>query len=126
MRFSEPKSRGEIAMRQHQRELLRRRHRMSGARRSAGLGVPAGVARARLDRHGQGHVQDGLGQVAGHVHGQRLEGRNVERVQATSGGRRLRSSTSVGRKPASVLPAPVGATQQRRMPACASASSRSW
>ena len=36
------------------------------------------------------------------------------------------SSTRVGRKPASVLPAPVGATSRAERPTCAAASSASW
>ena len=42
----------------------------------------ARVARAALHRHGQPHLADGRLQVAGHVHRQRLERRDVERVHA--------------------------------------------
>ena len=78
------------------------------------------VAGAGLHRHRQPHLGDGRFQIARHVHRQRLERRDVERVQArwraTRLGRPARS-IRLGRKPARVLPPPVGATSSTLSPA---------
>ena len=88
------------------------------------------VAGARLQPDRQAHLGDRPLEVARDVDRQRLQRRDVERVEAAalagSGrGQRRRSSTSVGRKPASVLPAPVGAISSTERPARARASSSS-
>jgi hypothetical protein len=72
---------------------------------AAALGV-GGVAGAVLDPDRRPAPSMG-GQVAADVGGQRLEGRDVEGVQA--GGRGRAKFGQVGRNPASVLPPPVGA-----------------
>ena len=74
----------------------------------------------------------GFVEVALDVDGQRLERRDVERVDAAPAPRPACASAaparsvSVGRKPASVLPAPVGAISSTDLPACAFASSSIW
>ena len=88
-----------------------------------------GIAGARLDADRKAHLLDRSEQVAMHVGGERLERRDIERVDAALPLRRCTSpdsETRLGRKPASVLPAPVGAISrvERR---CAALSSRaSW
>ena len=74
---------------------------------------------------------DRLLEVAGDIDGQRLQRRDVERVDAAafrpvgSAGARW-SATRLGRKPASVLPAPVGAISRVERPALALSSSSNW
>ena len=90
---------------------------VSPVRLSARTGSPIsaiGVSRLRLD-----------------VDGQRLEGRDVERVQLAlalraqvlAGGGARRARSGCGRKPARVLPPPVGAISSASCPA---APARSW
>ena len=61
--------------------------------------------------------RDRRGQVARDVGGQRLQRADIERVQPGARARRA-ASTSDGRKPASVLPPPVGAISSTLSPAC--------
>ena len=82
----------------------------------ARLAVGRRVAGAGLDPDRQAHLLDRGEQVALDVDRQRLQRRDVERVQAL--GRAVRSARQmVGRKPASVLPAPVAATSSALRPA---------
>ena len=111
---------------QQQRQLLGRGQQ--DIRRIAPLPLPPRhrrVAGAGLDLDRQPHLGDRRLQIAGDIDRQRLQRRNVERVEAAAAftprpvemrlflppPRRegAESSTSVGRNPASVLPAPVGA-----------------
>ena len=103
---------GRVGMRQHQRDLLRRGQQDVG--RPKTLALAAGgwrVAGAGLERDRQPHLGDRLSQVAGDVDGKRLQRRDVEGVDAgmRAWRRRAARSTRLGRKPASVLPPPVGA-----------------
>ena len=128
------------------------------------------VAGARLDADRQPHLRNRRFEIARDVDGERLERRDVERVQPavaahvaaewrsallllpslgggdgggggagraarperpappspTGGGRTALNSTRLGRKPASVLPPPVGAISSTERPACAFARSSSW
>ena len=106
-----------------QGELFGRRQQDVGRR--AALALPfggRGVAGAGLDAHGKPHFGDGNFEIARHVDGERLQRRDVERVQRRAArARPLPSSTSDGRKPASVLPAPVGAISKALSPASARA-----
>ena len=105
---------GRAVMRQHQRDLLRRGEQNVGRQRRAGAARrEAGVSPVRVSSViGSPISATGVGQVAGDVDGERLERRDIERVDAARAvlRRRARSrSTRLGRKPASVLPPPVGA-----------------
>ncbi len=116
---------GRIGGGEQQRQLLRRRHQ--DVRRIAALACALRdrrIAGARLDPDRQLHLGNRRFEIARDVDGERLQRRDVERVQAfasvrsvacrskqfLAASRRARSiSTSVGRNPASVLPPPVGA-----------------
>ena len=112
-----------IACGDQQRQLLRRGQKDVGRRQLLSLALVRGrVAGARFDGNRQPDLFHGLGEIALDVDGQRLQRRNVERVDAAM---RLpsfrfgRSASSVneGRNPASVLPAPVGAISSTDCPA---------
>ena len=107
-----------IAQQQAQRfgrgqQHLRRPHPL------ARLAVRRRVAGAGLDPDRQAHLLDRADQVALDVDRERLQRRDVEGVQALRPGCSA-SSQMVGRKPASVLPAPVAATSSALRPARAS------
>ena len=117
---------GGALMRQHQRDLLRRGQQDVGRQHAlAGAARGRRVAGARLEPDRQRHLRDRRGEVARDVDGQRLERRDIERVDrgrraSRFGGRRARS-TRLGRKPASVLPPPVGAISSVSRPGAARA-----
>ena len=122
---------GRAFMRQHQRDLLGRGQQNVG-RRDALARAARGrrVAGAGLEPDRQLHLRDRHGQVARDVDGERLERRDVERVDGGCsrfrfGGWRARS-TRLGRKPASVLPPPVGAISSVSRPVPAWSSSANW
>ena len=104
-----------------QRQLFRRGQQNVGRRMALALAARGRrVAGAGLHRHGQIHLRDGRFQIARHVHRQRLQRRDVERVQARACGRVWACparSIRLGRKPARVLPPPVGATSSTLCPA---------
>ena len=85
--------------------------RMSGGVAALALALRGRrVAGARLDADGKPHLGDRDFEIARDVDGQRFQRRDVERVQRARGAApRSARSTSDGRNPASVLPAPVGA-----------------
>ena len=100
--------------------------RMSGGSRRWRVRFDTGVSPVRVSiRIGRAHLGDRGFEIARDVDRERLQRRDVERVQALRAAKRrgrsrpvcLRqaprccslNSTSVGRKPASVLPPPVGA-----------------
>ena len=96
-------------------------------RRGLALALALGgrrVAGPRLHRDGKAHLGHRLGQVAVDVDGERLQRRDIERVQPRLAGDPA-SSTRLGRNPASVLPPPVGATSRAERPARSRASSSS-
>ena len=126
---------GRIGGRQQQRQLLRRRQQDLG--RIAPLPLALGdwrVAGACFDADRQTHLGDGRFEVARDIDGERLQRRDVERVQPAlapqvaaggeeflsrfrrAGSATLLSSTRLGKKPASVLPPPVGAISNTERP----------
>ena len=116
-------TRGASCGRQQQRQLLGRGEQ--DIRRRIFLALAArrrGVAGAGFDAHGQTHLGHRRFQIARHVHRQRLQRRDVERVERARlfrrgcAGRGRPSSIRLGRKPASVLPPPVGATSSTDSP----------
>ncbi len=112
-----------VGRRQQQRQLLGRGQEHVG--RIAALALAARhrrVAGAGLDLDPEPHLGDRPLEVARDIDGERLQRRDVERVEAARAnffprvlptaplsGVAPPSSTRVGRNPASVLPAPVGA-----------------
>ena len=126
-------------------DALKRRRRCAGRprRRAAGRGFRAWSAGCAAGRRAGGRAglaevspvrsstrmarpssSSGRGEVAPDVGGQRLERRDVEGVEAGRRARR-RARRGVGRKPASVLPPPVGA-MSRSAGSPARASIASW
>ena len=107
---------------EEQRELLGRGEQDVGRIELLALALVSGVSPVRVSmRDRQPHLADRLAEVALDVDGERLERRDVERVDAAmrlAGLRFGRSTRSVrlGRKPASVLPAPVGAISSTERP----------
>ena len=91
----------------------------------ARLAVGRRVAGPGLDPDVEPHLADRVEQVALDVDRERLERRDVERVQALCRGASI-SSASEAMNPARVLPAPVGATSRALRPARAAASISSW
>ena len=95
---------------------------------SAAGACRAGVSPVRVSIvTGSPISSDRLAEIALDVDGERLERRDVERVDAAIGLARLALGpvgqlVRLGRKPASVLPAPVGAISSTDFPACAFAS----
>ncbi|MEY9167365.1 hypothetical protein ABIE78_005484 [Sinorhizobium fredii] len=76
-----------LAISNQQRELLRRRQQQIG--RVQLLALPLAlwrIASAVLDPHRQAHFADRLRQIALDIDGERLERRNIERVDADEGG----------------------------------------
>ena len=72
-----------VAVRQHERDLLRRGEQDVG--RGEALALAAGgrrIAGAGLERDRQPHLRHRLGQIAGDIDGKRLQGRDVEGVDA--------------------------------------------
>ena len=69
-----------------------------------------GVACAVLDPHLQTHLGDGRAQVPGNVRGQRLQGRDIERVQALMPA--LGQFDQRGQKPGQGLPRACGCDQE--------------
>ena len=115
-------------MGQQQRQLLRRGQQDVGRGYGAGAGgARPGVSPVRVSTVPAAHLGDGRFQVARHVHRQRLERRDVKRVQAALAARarfgRPARSIRLGRKPARVLPPPVGATSSTLSPRCAHSAS---
>ena len=120
---------------EQQRELLGRGEQDVGRIAALALALrDRRVAGAGLDADRQPHLGDRPLEIARDVDRERLQRRDVERVQAAvrriprpvetqlaglRAAERAASSTSVGRKPASVLPAPVGAISSAERPACA-------
>ena len=90
-----------------------------GPRALAGLAVGRGVAAARLDRDRQAHLLDRAKQVAAHIMRQRLQRRDVKRVQAIRGERPLRGAEidQRGQEPCQRL-ARAGVGHQQRVLAC--------
>ena len=152
---------GRVGRGENERELLGRGQQ--NVRRVAALALALGgrrVAGAGLDPDRQRHLGDRRFEVARDVDGERLERRDVKRVQpalaaniaaggdelarapgrsakaelACKRGRELAervkalafNSTRLGKNPASVLPAPVGAISSTERPARALASNSSW
>ena len=118
------------------RHLLRRRQQDVGRIELLPLPfVDRRVAGARLEPDRQAHLGDRRFEVAVDVDGERLQGRDVERVRADQRARRAsrsfarnrarERSTRLGRKPASVFPAPVGAMRSADFPASPSPEARS-
>ena len=144
-RLSEPNRNGASSRGEQQRELLGRGEQDVGRIAPLALALRGRrVAGAGLEPDRQRHLGDRAFEVARDVDRERLERRDVERVQparaadAAAGGderflpacastmaRCSLNSTSVGRNPASVLPAPVGAISSAERPARALASSSS-
>ena len=92
---------------------------MRRLRALARLAVGRRVARARLDANGQPHFLDRLEQVALHVDRQRLQRRDVERVQPVMV-RMLHQIRDRGEKPRQRLPRPGRGDEQRILPGPAS------
>ena len=128
-----------LATGDQQGNLFRRRQQNNPAgSRFCRCRLCCGVSPVRVSmRNGSCHFLDRLCQIAFDIDSQRLQWRNIERVNATPrqrpcSNRALRfalscvRSTSDGRKPASVLPAPVGAISRQESPDCAMSSSSSW
>jgi hypothetical protein len=125
-----------IGIAEQQRQRLRRGHQQVG--RPLALAQPPALRRVAgpaLGAHRQLHLGDRRLEVAADVGGQRLQGRDVERVQlalalgsarSLPARRRSVSSISDGRKPARVLPPPVGAISSALLPCRASSISASW
>ena len=104
---------------EHQRQRLGRRHQH--VRRRAALALALALRRVagpRLDGDRQAHLGQRRLQIAVDIHRERLQRRDIERVQSGTG-RYVASSARLGRKPASVLPPPVGATSRAERPAAA-------
>ena len=129
-----------VGRRQQQRELLRRGEQDIGRITALALALGGGrVAGAGFQPHVEAHLLHRDFQVARDVDRQRFERRDIERVQALRAARMSRpvetsrrgaavvsyNSTSVGRKPASVLPPPVGAISSTERPSRALASNSS-
>ena len=125
---------GGVRGREQQRQLFRGREQDVG--RIAALAQALSgrcIAGAGLDADRQRHLGDRRIEIACDIDRQGLEGRDIERVQAAAGIARIRrdrgaaalNSTSVGRKPASVLPAPVGAISSVERPVRAFCNSAS-
>jgi hypothetical protein len=102
-----------------EQERQRFRCRQQDVRRPRALACLAlgrGITAARLDAQGQADFLHRRQQVALHIMGQSLERRDIERVQPFGWGhvpsREGAKAASVGRNPASVLPAPVSATSK--------------
>ena len=125
--LSEPNSAGASWMRQHQGDLFRRGEENVGRQIALpGAARSRRVAGARLERDGQPHLRDRLGEVAGNVGGERLQRRDIEGVDRARRGLAAHwGSTRLGRKPAKVLPPPVGAMSSVSRPARASSSKAS-
>ena len=116
-----------VGVAQQQRQRFRRRHQQVG-RPLALAQAPAlrRVAGAALGAHRQLHLGDRQLEVAADVGRQRLQRRDVERVQLALAlgmrevlaGLRRRSVSSIsdGRNPAKVLPPPVGAISSALLP----------
>jgi len=85
------------------------------------------IAGPRLDADGQCHLCNRRFQVARNVDRERLERRNVERVQRRLAARpeALRVRFRPAEIPASVFPPPVGATSKTESPRAAWSSSAS-
>ena len=83
--------------------------------------VDGRVAGARLEADGEAHLGDRPFEVARDIDGERFQRRDVERVRPAPAGplgrRPLVQRDEVGRNPASVLPAPVGAMSSVSRPA---------
>ena len=139
--FQGRKQKRRVVGRQQQRQLFR--CGQQDVRRVAPLPLPPRhrrIAGAGLDLDRQAHLGDRRLQIARDIDRKRLERRDVEGVQAATsyslarvrgeGGaanevRPPLSSTKVGRNPASVLPAPVGAIKSAERSQLAFASSAS-
>ena len=143
-RLSEPNRNGASARGEQQRELLRRGQQDVGRIAALALALRGRrVAGAGLDPDRQPHLGDRRLEIARDVDRERLQRRDVERVQpAARGARRgrwrsaffaLRERLAPSRStppgsagiPASVLPAPVGAISSTERPARASRSNSS-
>ena len=129
---------------QQQRQLLRRGEQ--DVRRVAPLPLPPrhrGVAGAGLDFDRQRHLGDRRFKIARDIDRERLQRRDIKRVEAAAalhaapGGDDAAArdppaaagalnSTRVGKNPASVLPAPVGAINSAERSSRAFANSANW
>ncbi len=116
---------GRVRVRQQQRHLLGRGEQDVGrADALARLAARSRCRRVRVStRIGNCISCDGRHEVAGDVDRQRLQRRDIERVQMPApavGAAACDRPTRLGRKPASVLPAPVGAISrvERRAATC--------
>ncbi len=108
-----------VGVAEEQRQLLRRRHQDVWRRTS--LPRPSRhrrVAGARLGADRQLHLRDGRRQVARHVDGQRLQRRDIERVQTPPavGARTLRQAHEAGQEAGERLARPGRRDQQGRAP----------
>ena len=107
--------------REQQRELLGRGQQHVGGLEALALAPRAGCRRCGSRPGSGGPSRRSALEVALDIDRQRLERRNIEGVEAARLGascaRSLGSSIRLGRKPASVLPAPVGAISGACRPA---------
>ena len=131
-RLSEPNRYGRIGRSQQQRDLLRRGQQ--NLRRIAALALALRsrrVAGARLDADRQPHFGDRRFQIARDIDGERLERRNVERVQAAlaahaaaDGDQLLSCPACRSAQPLTRRSAPPGSAEIRRA-SCRRRSARS-
>ena len=106
-----PEERRRVGVGDHQRQTFRRGHQ--DVRRVRPLPPPlgfGGVAGARLGADGQPHLRDGVFQIALDVHRERLQRRDVERVQPVA--RALRQIDQRRQEPRQSLAAAGGRYQQ--------------
>ena len=131
--FSRAEEAARILRGKQQRHLLRRGEQDVGRIELLALPlIDRRVAGARLEPDRQAHLCDRRFEVAMDVDGERLKRRDVKRMwpdHRLAGFRESRTarpparSTRLGRNPANVLPAPVGAISSTEFPACAFAKS---
>ena len=104
-----------VRRREHQHQAFRRgEEHVGGAAALAGALGRRRVARAAFDRHGEPHFRDGPHQIALDVVGERLQRRDVKRVDAL--GARLMNIDERGQKAGQRLAAPSRRNQKRRLP----------
>ena len=82
-RAERPEQAAGVAVRQHERDLLRRGEQDVWRHEALALAARGRrIAGAGLERDGQAHLRHRLGQIAGDIDGKRLQGRDVEGVDA--------------------------------------------
>ena len=110
---------GAVGVAEQQRQLLGRRHQDVGGNAALpGAARHRGVAGARLGADRQLHLVDRRHEVAGDVDGQRLQRRDIERVQAAPavGARALRQADEGRQEAGQRLARPGRRDQQGRAP----------